>query len=44
MSKKLRFCYADVNCHLRVKFHDAKQEDIFSSTFDELDDIVDSEI
>ena len=40
----IRFCYADVNCHLQVKFHDAKQEDIFFSTFDELRDIVDSEI
>ena len=38
------FCYADVNCCLRVKFHDAKQEDTFFSTFDELRDIVDSEI
>ena len=38
------FGYADVNCRLRVKFHDAKQEDIFFSTFDELCDIVDSEI
>ena len=45
--KKIRaisFCYADVNCHFRVKFHDAKQEDIFFSTFDELRDFVDSEI
>ena len=40
----ISFCYADVNCRLRVKFHDAKQEDIFFSTFDELCDIVDSEI
>lgn len=40
----IRFCYADVDCHLRVKFHDANQEDIFFSTFDELWDIVDSEI
>ena len=38
------FCYADANCRLRVKFHDPKQEDIFFSTFDELRDIVDSEI
>ena len=37
-------CYAYVNCRLRVKFHDAKQEDIFFLTFDELRDIVDSEI
>ena len=40
----ISFCYADVNCRLRVKFHDAKQEDIFFPTFDELRDIVDSEI
>ena len=26
----INFCHADVNCHLRVKFHDEKQEDIFS--------------
>ena len=38
------FCYADVNYHLRVKLHDANQEDILSSNFDELRDIVDSEI
>ena len=42
--RAISFCYADVNCHFRVKFHDAKQEDIFFSTFDELRDIVDSEI
>ena len=40
----ISFCYADVNCRLWVKFHDAKQEDIFFSTFDELRDFVDSEI
>ena len=40
----IRFCYADVHCRLRVNFHDTKQEDIFFSTFDELSDIVDSEI
>ena len=38
------FCYADVNCRLRVKLHDAKLEDVFFRTFDELRDIVDSEI
>ena len=42
--RDISVCYADVNCHFRVKFHDAKQEDIFFSTFDELRDIVDSEI
>ena len=36
--------YADVNCRIRVKFHDARQEDIFFATFDQLRDIVDSEI
>ena len=40
----INFCYADANCRLRVKFHDAEQEDIFFSTFDELRDIVDSKI
>ena len=40
----IRFSYADVNCRLRVKFHDAKQEHIVFSTFDELRGIVDSEI
>ena len=39
----ISFCYAHVNCHLRVKFHDAKQENIFFSTFDELCVTVDSE-
>ena len=38
------FCYADVNCPFQIKFHDAKQKDILFSTFDELRDIVDSEI
>ena len=40
----ISFCYADVNCRLRVKLHDAKEHNIFFSTFDELRDIVDSEI
>ena len=39
----INFCYANVKCRLRVKFHDAKQEDSFFSTFEELHDIVDSE-
>ena len=40
----ISFCYADVNCHLRVKSHDAKQQDIFFSTFGELCDIIHCEI
>ena len=39
-----RFCYVDVNCRFRVKVHDAKQENIFYSTFDELNNIIDCEI
>ena len=38
----ISFCYVVVNSRLRVKLHDAKQEDIFFSTFDELRDYVDS--
>ena len=40
----INFCYADVNCRIRVKFYDARQKDIFFATFDQLRDIVDSEI
>ena len=40
----IRFCYADVNCRLRVKFSDENQEDLFFSSFDELSDIVDNEV
>ena len=40
----ISFCCADVNCHLRVKSHDAKQQDIFFSTFGELCDIIHCEI
>ena len=39
----MSFCYVDLNCRLRVKFHDINQEYIFLSTFDELRDIVDSD-
>ena len=38
------FCYADVNSGVRLKFHDAKQKDIFYSAFDKLRDIVDSKM
>ena len=31
--RAINFCYADVNCCLRVKFHDEKQKDIFSRRF-----------
>ena len=32
----IRSCYANVNCLLKVKFHDVNQEDIFFSTFNKL--------
>ena len=40
----IKFCYADVNCRLKVKFNDENQKDIFFSSFDDLQDIVDMEI
>ena len=40
----IEFCYADVNCRLKVKFNDENQKDIFFSSFDDLRDIVDMEI
>ena len=39
----INFCYADVNCRFQVKFHDAKQENIFYSNYGELHDIIDCE-
>ena len=38
----ISFCYPDENCHLQVKFYDAKQEDTFFSTSDKLCDIADN--
>ena len=43
-TRPINFCYADVNCRLRVKFHDEKQEEIFFSTFQELCDNIDCEV
>ena len=43
-TRAINFCYADVNCRLRVKFHDEKQEEIFFSTFQELCDNIDCEV
>ena len=40
----IKFCYADVNCRLKVKINDENQKDIFFSSFDDLQDIVDMEI
>ena len=42
--RTINFCCADVNCRLRVKFHDEKLEDIFFSKFQELCDIIDYEL
>ena len=40
----IKFCYVDTNCRLKVKFNDKNQKDIFSSSFDDLRDIVDMAI
>ena len=40
----MKFCYADINCRLKVKFNDENQKAIFFSSFDELRGIVDMEI
>ena len=40
----IKFCYADVDCRLKVKINDENQKDIFFSSFDDLQDIVDMEI
>ena len=40
----IKFCYADINCRLKLKFHDENQKDILFSSFNELRDIVDMEI
>ena len=35
----IKFCYADTNCHLKVKFNAENQKHIFFSSFDNLLDI-----
>ena len=40
----IKFCYADINCRLKVKFNDENQKDIFFSSFDNLRDVVDIDI
>ena len=35
----IKFCYADINCHLKVKFNAENQKNIFVSSFDNLLDI-----
>ena len=35
----IKFCYADINCHLKVKFNAENQKHIFFSSFDNLLDI-----
>ena len=36
----IKFCYADINCHLKVIFTDKNQKDIFFSSSDDLGDII----
>ena len=40
----IKFCYADINCRLRVKFNDENEEDIIFSSFEGLCDVVDMEV
>ena len=40
----IKFCYADINFRLKVKFNDENQKYIFFSSIDNLRDIVDMEI
>ena len=40
----IKFCYADINCRLKVKFNDENQKDIFFCSLDDRRDIVDMEI
>ena len=40
----IKFCYADINCLLKVKFNDENQKDIFYSSINDLRDTADMEI
>ena len=40
----IKFCYADINCRLKVKFNDENQKDIFFSSFDNIWDLVDMQM
>ena len=40
----IKFCYADINWRLKVKFNDENQKDIFFRSFDDLWDKVGMEI
>ena len=40
----IKFCYADINCLLEVKFNDENQKDIFYSSINDLRDTADMEI
>ena len=40
----IKFCYADINSRLKIKFNDENQKDIFFSSFDDFRDIVDMDI
>ena len=40
----IKFCYAGINCRLKVKFNDENQRYIFFSSLDDLRNIADMEI
>ena len=40
----IKFSYLDLDCHLKGKFNDESQKDLFFSFFDNLRDFVDTEV
>ena len=40
----IKYCYADINCRLKVKLNDENQKDFSFYSFDDFRDIVDMEI
>ena len=39
-NEEVRFCYADINCRLNVKWNDDSRDDSFLSSMNELEDIL----
>ena len=41
-NREVKFCYADINCRLKVKWNDNSCEDNFFSSKNELEDLLSS--
>ena len=39
-NREVKFCYADINCQLKVKWNDNSCEDSFFSSMNELEDLL----